>query len=164
MPWGFSVLISGARFSQNGPLQRKAGLLNIPESFASNVLPSPFTPVFPGCPPRTAVRFDPDSYGDFALPWDSVHVKVCVRLLRMGSLFPPLLWSSCTQVPGAFNTRCSRGSFSQCQIPAHESSMWGSELSLLWVSLCEPVSFQSVELPTWEVWGFLYHEITPPTS
>ena len=48
-------------------------LLNIPESFASNVLPSQqamFTSVFPGCPPGTAVRFDPDSYGVFALPWD----------------------------------------------------------------------------------------------
>ena len=124
----------GARFSQNGPLQRKALLLNIPESFAFNVLPSQqatFTPVFPGCPPRTAVRFDPDSYGDFALPWDPVHMKVCVRLLRMGSPFPPVPWSSCTQAPLAFNARCSRGSFSQCQIPTREGLMWGSELSLL---------------------------------
>ena len=32
------------------------------------------------------------------------------------------------------------------------------------MSLCEAVSFQSVELPTQEVWGCLYHEITPPTS
>ena len=53
----------------------------IPESFAFNVPPSHqaiFTPVFPGCPPRTAVRFDPDSYGDSALPWYPVHVKVRV--------------------------------------------------------------------------------------
>ena len=116
------------------PPPEKGMLLNIPESFAFNVLPSQqatFTPVFPGCPPRTAVRFDPDSYGDFALPWDPVHVKVCVHLLRMGSLFPPVLWSSCAQAPLAFNARCSRGSFSQCQIPTHESLMWGSELSLL---------------------------------
>ena len=96
---------------------------------------------FPGGPPRTAVRFDLDFYGDFALPWDPVHVKVCVRLLRMGSPFPPVLWSSCAQAPLAFNARCSRGSFSQCQIPACEGLMWGSELSLLQVSLCEPVSF-----------------------
>ena len=90
---------------------RERQLLNIPESFASNVLPSQqatFTPVFPGCPPRTAVRFDPDSYGDLALPWDPVHVKVCVHLLRMGSPFPPVLWSSCAQAPLAFNARCSR--------------------------------------------------------
>ena len=47
--------------------------LNIPECFAFIVLPSQqatFTPVFPGCPLRTAVRFDPDSYGDHALPWN----------------------------------------------------------------------------------------------
>ena len=59
---------------------RERQLLNIPKSFAFNVLPSQqatFTPVFPGCHPRTAVRFDPDSLRDFALPWDSVHVKVC---------------------------------------------------------------------------------------
>ena len=78
---------------------RERQLLNIPESFAFNVLSSQqatFTPVFPGCPPRTVVRFDPDSHGDFALPWVPVHVKFCVHLLRMGSLSPPVLWSSCT--------------------------------------------------------------------
>ena len=116
------------------PPPEKGMLMNIPESFAFNVLPSQqdtFTPVFPGSPPRTAVRFDPDSYGDLALPWDPVHVEVCVRLLRMGSLFPPVPWSSCAQAPMAFNARCSRSSFSQCQIPAGEGLMWGSELSLL---------------------------------
>jgi len=100
---------------------RERQLLNIPESFAFNVLPSQqatFTPVFPGCPPRTAVRFDPDSYGDFALPWDPVHVKVCVCLLRMGSLFPPVPWSSCTQAPLAFNARCS-GALSPCARSPH---------------------------------------------
>ena len=109
-----------ARCSQNGHLQRKAQQLNIPKSFSFNVLPSQqatFTPVFSGGPPRVEVRFDADSYGNFALPWDPVHVKVCVCLLRMGSLFPPVLWSSCAQAPLAFNARCSRGSFSQCQIP-----------------------------------------------
>ena len=130
-----SWLTGGARFSQNGYLQRKALLLNVPESFAFNVLPSQqatFTPVFPGCPPRTAVRFAPDSYGGFALPWDPVHMKVCMCLLRMGSLFPPFPWSSTrAQAPLAFNARCFRGSFSLCQIPTCENLMWGSELSLL---------------------------------
>ena len=90
-------------------------LLNIPESFAFHVLPSQqgtFTPVFPGCPPRTAVRFDPGAYRDLTLPRDSVHMKVRVCLLQMGSPFPPVLWSSCAQAPLAFNARCSRGSFS----------------------------------------------------
>ena len=142
-------------------------LMNIPESFASNVLPhnepqSP--PVFLGDPPRTAVRSDPDCYGTSALPWDPVHMKAYVCLSRMGSLFPPVPWSSCTQAPLAFNARCSGGSFSQCQIPTRGSLMWGSELSLLQVSLCKPVSFQSVELPNREVWDYLYHEVTLPTS
>ena len=116
------------------PPPEKSMLLNIPESFACNALPSQqaiFTPVFPGSPPRTVVRFDPDSHGDFALTWDPVHVNVCVCLLRMGSPFPPVLWSSCAQAPLAFNDRCSRGSFSQCLVPAREALMWGSELSLL---------------------------------
>ena len=113
------------------PPPEKSMLLNIPQSFAFNVLPSPqatFTPLFPGCPPRTVVRFDPDSHGDFALPWDPVHVKVCVCLLRMGSPFPPVLWSSCAQPPLAFKARSSRGSFSQRQIPRNGHSTWGSEL------------------------------------
>ena len=116
------------------PPPEKGTLLNIPESFASNVLPSQqatFTPVFPGGPPRTAVRFDPDSCGDFALPWDPVHVKVYVRLLGMGSPFPSVPWSSCTEAPLAFNARCFKGSFSQCQIPTREILMCFSELSLL---------------------------------
>ena len=82
----------GARFSQNGHLQRKALLLNIPKSFAFNVLPSQqatFTPVFPGYPPRTAVGFDLGSCGDLALPWDLMHVKLCMRLLRMGVSVSP---------------------------------------------------------------------------
>ena len=53
------------------PPPEKGMMLNNPREFASNVLLSQqatFTPVFPRGPPRTAVRFDPDSYGDFALP------------------------------------------------------------------------------------------------
>ena len=53
------------------PPPEKGTLMNIPETFASNVLPpqepqSP--PVFPGDPPRTPVRYNPDSYGVSALP------------------------------------------------------------------------------------------------
>ena len=122
-----------ARFSQNGHLQ-KGTLLNIPKSFAFNVLPSQqamFTPVFPGCPPRTVVRFDPDSHGDFALPWNPVHVKVCVCLLRIGSPFAPVLWSSCAQAPLAFNARCS---FS----PWHFPFLALFHISLLKKALCTP--------------------------
>ena len=116
------------------PPPEKGMLMNTPKSFASNVLlpeQATFIPGFPRGPPGTTVSFDPDSYGAFALPWDPVHVKVCVHLLRMGSPFSPVPWSSCAQTPLAFNARCSGGSFSQCQIPTSGSLMWGSELSLL---------------------------------
>ena len=122
-----SWLMGGARLSQNGHLQREAWLLNIPESFASNVLPSQqatFTPGFPGCPPRTAVRFDSDSHGDFALPWDPVHMKVHVRLLRMGSPFPPVLWSSCAQAPLAFNARSPGALSPSARSPCMGFDVW----------------------------------------
>ena len=103
------------------PPPEKGMLMNIPKSFASSVPPPQqaiITPVFPGGPPRTAVRFDPDSLGDLALPWNPVHVKVCVRLLRMGSPFPPVPWSSCAQAPLAFSARCS-GALSLCARSPH---------------------------------------------
>ena len=41
------------------------------------------------------------------MPWDPVHVKVCVHLLRMGSPFPPFLRTSptglqCQMLQGLF--------------------------------------------------------------
>ena len=101
----------GQVFPKGAPPE-KGMLMNISKSFASNFLPpqqATFTPVFPGDPPRTEFRFDLYSYGDFALPWDPVHVNVSVCLLRMESPFPPVPWISCTQAPLAFNARCSKG-------------------------------------------------------
>ena len=116
------------------PPPEKGMVVNIPESFAYNILPpqqATFTHIFPGGAPRISVRIDPDSYGEFALSWDPVHVKVCVHLPRMGSPIPPVPWSSHTRAPLAFNARCSRDSFSQCHISTRGSLMWGLELSLL---------------------------------
>ena len=134
LAWGFSAAEGWGQIFPKLPPPEKGMLMDIPKSFASNALPpqqATFAPVFPGGPPRTAVRFDSDSYGDFALPWDPVHVKFHVCLLRMVSPFPPVLWSSCTQAPLAFNARCSVGSFPQYQIPRPGDLTWGSELSLL---------------------------------
>ena len=131
LAWGFSVLIGGAGFSKNGHLEDHA------DEYSQELClqcPSPTShshPIFPGDPPRNAVRSDPDSYGASALPWDPVHMKACVHLSRMGSPFPPVPWSSCTEAPLAFKARCSRECFSQCQIPRHGNLTWGSELSLL---------------------------------
>ena len=104
---GLLALIGGARFSQNGHLQSNTLQWIFPRplppmSFPDNEPQS--SHVFPGDPPRSAVRSDPDGYGVSALPWDPVDMKSCVHLSRNGSLFPPGLRSSCTQTPLAFMT------------------------------------------------------------
>ena len=96
----------GQIFPKWPPLE-ELRLLIIPKTFASNVVTRHSHPVLPGDPPRTAVRSDPDSYGVSTLPWDPVHLKACVHLSRMGSPFPPVSWSSCTQAPLAFDAKCS---------------------------------------------------------
>ena len=126
LAWGISVLMGGARFSQNGHLQGTHADEHSRDGFqcpSPTILPL----VFLGYPPRTAVRSNPDSFGVSALLWDPLHMKACVHLSRMGSLSPPVLWSFCTQAPLALITRHSRGSFSQCPIPRHGAMMWGSQ-------------------------------------
>ena len=73
-----------------------------------------------------------------------VHVKSCVHPPRVESLFPPVLWSSCTQALLAFKVKCSGGSSSWCQTLRMGSLTWGSELSLLWGNLCDIIIFQFV--------------------
>ena len=66
----------------------------IPETVPPMSFPhkKPHSPhVFPGDLPRIADRSDPDSYGVSALPQDQVHMKACVHLSRVESLFPPVL-------------------------------------------------------------------------
>ena len=70
------------------------------------------TPISPGDLPRPASGFGPGSYGVTALPWVPVHVKSCVHLPRVKSLFPPVLCSSCTQASLAFKAKCFGGSSS----------------------------------------------------
>ena len=116
---GFHMADGWGQIFPKCPPPEKYTLMNSPRAlppmpFPHNKPQSP--PVFPEDPPRTAVMSDSDSYGDFALPWDPAHVKICVHLSRMGSPFPLFLWSSCAQALLAFNARCSRGSFSECQI------------------------------------------------
>lgn len=53
-----------------------------------------------------------------------VHMKLCVHPPRVESLFPPVLWNPCTQIPLAFNTKCSKGFFSQCQTPRLGNLTW----------------------------------------
>ena len=93
-------------------------------------------------------------------PGTRAHESLCAPFKNGVSVSPSPMDLLCTS-PTGLQCQMLRGSFSLCQIPTRESLMCGSELS---VNLCEPVSFQSVELPTQEVWGCLYREIAPPTS
>ena len=78
----------------------------------------------------------------------------------MESLFPLVLWSSCTQASLAYHAMSSNGSSSQCQTPRHGRLTWGSELSLLWENLCNIVIFQSTGHPPSEN-GIAYIAQTP---
>ena len=148
------------------PPPKKCMLMKIPESFASNVLPHNKThssllfqevlqEAQPGlthiptetllCPGTQCIRKSVCTFQE----WGLCFPQSC------GAPAHKSHWSS---VPGAM------GALSPCQIPMCGSLMWGSEFSLLYVSLCEPVTFQYMGLPTRDVWGFLYHVIIPPTS
>ena len=113
---------------------------------------------FPGEPPRLTGKSDSDAYGVPALPW--AHMKLCVPPPSMESLFPLVLWSSCTQASLAYHAMSSNGSSSQCQTPRHGRLTWGSELSLLWENLCNIVIFQSTGHPPSEN-GIAYIAQTP---
>ena len=129
---------------------RERQLLNIPKCFAFNVPPSQqatFTPVFPGCPPRTAVRFDPDSYGDLSLPWDPVHVKFHVRLLRMGVSVSPSPAELLRTSPTGLQCQMLQVLF----LTVPDPQAWGPDMGLRTltsvVSVCDAVTFQSVGCP-----------------
>ena len=105
------------------------------------------TPASPGDPPRLVGRSSPSSYGGTALCWVPVYMKTCARPPRVQSLFPPVLWSSCTQAPRAFKAKCSGGSSSWCQTLMLGSLTWGSGLSFLCENLCDIIIFQFVGHP-----------------
>ena len=115
------------------PPPEKHTLMNIPERFSSNVLApqqATVTPSFPRRSSKNCSQVPPSVLWSLSFALEPHHMIVCVCISRMESPFPPVLWSSCTQTPLAFNTRGSRVSFSHCQIPRHGDVTWGSELSL----------------------------------
>ena len=118
-------------------------LMIIPGNSASSVLPpegASATPALPGDPSRPSGS-DPDSDGVPVLPWDPAYMKHCECPPTVESLFPPVLWSSCSQASLAFSTKCSRASSSRCQTP----QLWEPDVGpqiLLWKSLYDIVISQ----------------------
>ena len=119
-------------------------------------------PLFSLNPPRTTGRTDLDSYGVSALPQDPVHMKVCVCLSRVESLFPLVLWNSCAQAPLVLNAKCSGAPPPNARSPGvgtwHGAQNFHShgQASTIYFPVCGP--------PTWWVWGCLYHISSPLLS
>ena len=90
-------------------------------------------------------------------------MKPCVCPPGVESLFPTILWISCSQSLLAFKARCSGGSSYWCQTPRLVSLTSGSELSLLRKNLCDRITFQSVGCQPTRHGMWLYPECSPPT-
>ena len=86
-------------------------------------------PTSPGDPPDQQAGLTQAPVESLLLLGPSVHVTLWAY--QEQSLFPPVLWSSCTQALLALKARCSSGSFSQCQSPRLGNLTWGSGFSLL---------------------------------
>ena len=75
----------------------------------------------------------------FSLLWDHWsfalclgHAKFCFCPARLESLFPPVLWKSCNQIPLAFKVRFHGDFQSHCPVPRLGSLTCGSESSQWW--------------------------------
>ena len=78
-----------------------------------------------GDPPTLAGSFGSVSCGASApFLWVLAHARFCVCPPRLESLFPPVLWKSCSQIPLAFKVR-----FPLCWGPRLGSLTSGSEPS-----------------------------------
>ena len=131
------------------PPPEKYMLMNIPKSFASNMLPPQQATVIPCFPRRSSKncsqvwpRFLWRLY--FALGPSACEI-LCVPFKNGVSVSPFPVALLCTS-PTGLHARCSRGSFSQCQIPRHGDFM-GSQNShsCRWISAIQSLS---------SLWGF----------
>ena len=97
-------------------------------------------------PAGSLCRLFPEHY----LLWVLVHARFCLCPPRLESLFPPVLWKSCNQIPMAFKAIFPGGSQSLCQVPRLGSLMCSSEpsqyffgilFSSLWVTHLAGIRF-----------------------
>ena len=92
-----------------------------------------------------------------------MQTLLCVCPPRVESLFPPVLSTSCNQIPLAFKVWFS-GNFSSCYWTLRLGSlMWGSEPSLQWVDFCGIIVLQFVSHPPSSYGIWFYCDCTPPT-
>ena len=92
-----------------------------------------------------------------------MHTLLCVCPPRVESLFPQVLWKSCSQIPVAFKVWFSGNSSSHCQTPRLGSLTWGSEPSLQWVDFHGKIVLQFVSHTPSGYGIWFYCDCTPPT-
>ena len=89
-------------------------------------------PASTGDPPTLAGGFGSVSGGLTSFLWVLVCARFCLCPPRLESVFPPVLWKSCNQIPLAFKVRFPGDRQSLYQIPRLGSLTWGSEPSQQW--------------------------------
>ena len=110
-------------------------LMNIPKTFASNVLPpqqATVTPCFPKRSSKNCSQVLPRFLWRFCFPpGPSAHESLCAPFKNRVSVFPSSMELLHTSPTGP-QCQMFQDSSSQCQIPRRGSPMWGLELSLPW--------------------------------
>ena len=90
------------------------------------------------------------------------HATFCLCPPRLESLFPPVLWKSCNQIPLAFKVRSPGDSQSLFQIPRLGTLRWGSEPVQQWENFFG-IILQFVDHPPGSHGTLFYCDCAPPT-
>ena len=119
-------------------------------------------PTSAGDLPTLVGRSGSVSYGVTApSPWVLMHTVPCVCPPRVESLFPPVLSTSCNQIPLPFKVWFSGNSSSCCQTPRLGRLTWGSDPLLQWVDFCGIIVLQFVSPPPSGYGIWFYCDCTP---
>ena len=119
-----------------------------------------------GDPPILACRSGKSLVGvTIPFPWVLMCTGFCLCPPIVESLFPPVLWKSCSSISLAFKVRLSGDSESLYQIPRLGSQIWGSKPSqLLWLrELLWYYYFPVCGLPPSGYGILFYYDCAPPT-
>ena len=88
-------------------------------------------------------------------------VRFCLCPPRLESLFPPVLWKSCNQIPLAFKVRFPGDSQALCWIPRLRSLIWSSDSSQQWGNFFGIIVLQFVGHPPSEYGIWFYCDCVP---
>ena len=146
LKWYVYRWLLGEARCQNGHLCESSQWWAFPGVFTTPVLALteshswPRLPRTPAWEPKVGLAHV--SMKSLLCPGSQCMWNLVCTLQEWSLLFPPVLWSTYSQARLVFKAKCSGGSFSWFQTPRLGSLMWGSELSLLWDSLCDMIIFQ----------------------